>query len=137
MILVDSGYFIALLTPRDQLHQRASDWSRTLSERLLTTEYVLCEAVNWFSAPVDRAKIHDAIDNITTDPNWQIVVASSQLFASGLAYHRQYADKEWSLTDCISFIVMRQHGIRQALTHDHHFEQAGFEALLRRDPPQP
>ncbi len=44
-------------------------------------------------------------------------------------------DQEWSLTDCISFIVMQQRGISPALTYDHHFEQAGFEALLRRDPP--
>jgi predicted nucleic acid-binding protein len=134
MIFVDSGYFIALLTPRDQLHQRALNWSRTLAERLLTTEYVLCETVNWFSAPVDRAKIHDAIDTLKADADWHIVAATSQLFASGLTLHRQHADKHWSLTDCISFLTMREQALTRALTHDHHFEQAGFESLLRRDP---
>ena len=135
MIFVDSGYLIALLTPRDQLQGRAANWSRSLSEPLLTTEYVIWEAVNWFSPAVDRAKIHAAVDNIQADANWQFVAAASELFAAGLASHRQHTDKEWSLTDCISFIVIREHGITRALTYDHHFEQAGFDALLRRDPP--
>jgi predicted nucleic acid-binding protein len=135
MIFVDSGYFIALLTPRDQLHERALHWSRTLSERLLTSEYVLWESVNWFSALVDRAKIHDTIDALKADADWQIVDATSELFSSGLTLHRGHADKEWSLTDCTSFLIMRERAISRALTHDHHFEQAGFEALLRRDPP--
>jgi predicted nucleic acid-binding protein len=52
-----------------------------------------------------------------------------------LKLHEQRADKAWSLTDCVSFIVMADGGMQRALTHDHHFEQAGFEALLRRDPP--
>jgi predicted nucleic acid-binding protein len=50
--------------------------------------------------------------------------------------HERAQDKEWSLTDCISFLLMRERGIHEALTHDHHFEQAGFVALLRSDPPE-
>jgi len=40
-------------------------------------------------------------------------------------------DKGWSLTDCASFVIMEDEGLPAALTHDHHFEQAGFQALLR------
>src|SRR5436190_3977300 len=108
MIFVDSGYFIALLRPRDRLRVRASGWGRLLSEQLLTTEYVLWESISWFSPPRNRVKIHDVIAAVQADSRWQIVPASSQLFASGLASHRQHEDKEWSLTDCISFIVMRE-----------------------------
>lgn len=135
MIFVDSGYLIALLTPRDHLHMRAAAWTRTITESLLVSEYVIWECVNWFSAPVDRAKIHSAIDAIHEDARWNVIAATNELFFSGMAMHRQHADKEWSLTDCISFSVMREHGMLKALTHDHHFEQAGFAALLRSDPP--
>jgi predicted nucleic acid-binding protein len=63
------------------------------------------------------------------------VAAHRTIGRQGLELHSRRADKEWSLTDCISFFVMQERGIHQALAHDHHFEQAGFEALLRRDPP--
>jgi predicted nucleic acid-binding protein len=135
MIFVDTGYFIALLTRGDQLHSRAANWSRALQDSFVTTHHVLWEAVNWFSPPTNRARIHNLIDALQADARWQVVHASNELFASGLALHRKHADKAWSLTDCISFVVMREHEIRRALTHDYHFEQAGFEALLRRDPP--
>jgi len=101
----------------------------------MTTDYVLWELLNGFSAPDDRSKCHEALDEIRAADGWVLIGASPELFEAGILHHRQHSDKEWSLTDCISFVVMRQRDIQQALTHDHHFEQAGFEALLRRDPP--
>jgi predicted nucleic acid-binding protein len=65
----------------------------------------------------------------------RIVSASAKSLQQGLEFFRQRPDKRWSLTDCISFVIMQAEGIRQALSSDHHFEQAGFDALLRRDPP--
>jgi uncharacterized protein len=65
----------------------------------------------------------------------ELLADSPELWEAGIRLHAERADKEWSLTDCISFIVMRERGIAQALAYDHHFEQAGFQALLRRDPP--
>jgi predicted nucleic acid-binding protein len=106
-----------------------------LREPLLTTEYVLWEIVNAFSAREDRAKAHAAVEAIRSTPEWNLVAATPQMFDAGLALHRQRPDKDWSLTDCLSFTVMERHGIRQSLTPDHHFEQAGFDAVLRRDPP--
>ena len=136
MILVDTGYFVALLRSRDNLHARAAAWMGHLSdEPLLTLEHVLWELVNGFSKPVDRPIVHEIIDDVRRSANWEIVRTSENLFEEGLGFHRRSADKEWSLTDCIAFVVMRERGIKQALTYDHHFEQAGFEALLRRDPP--
>lgn len=135
MIFVDTGYLVALLDRRDQLHSRAVAWHRAISDPVLTTEYVIWELLNTFSAVNDRAKGHDALAMIRAHSGWTLVGANPQLFEAGATMHRQHADKEWSLTDCVSFVTMRQNGIQKALTHDYHFEQAGFEALLRRDPP--
>lgn len=63
-----------------------------------------------------------------------MATAQLSLFEAGLQLHEERGDKTWLLTDCISFVLMERHGIRQALAFDVHFEQAGFEALLRRDP---
>ena len=134
MIFVDTGYLIALLNPRDQLFQRAKAWAHALAEPLVVTEYVIWELVNGFSMPADRLKVHQALAEIQRNPDWEWIPASSDLFNAGLQYHREREDKEWSLTDCISFSMMDKRGIRRALTYDHHFEQAGFEPLLRRDP---
>jgi predicted nucleic acid-binding protein len=134
MIFLDTGYFVALFTPDDRLHERAAAWSLQLNEPTLVTEYVLWECVNTFSGPKDRASAHALIAQIQSDPDCEMIHASPDLFSAGLELHRARADKEWSLTDCVSFHVMRQHGVTRALAHDIHFEQAGFEPLLRKDP---
>jgi uncharacterized protein len=135
MILLDTGYFIALFTPDDDLHARAAAWSLHLAEPLLVTEYILLECVNCFSRPQDRPSAHALIEHVRSDGVCEVVPASQELFEAGLRLHRDRPDKEWSLTDCISFELMAERGMNQALAYDHHFEQAGFEALLRRDPP--
>ena len=134
MILADSGYFVALLDPTDGLHGRAIRWSRQLSEPLLVTEYVLVETFSFFSAPRNRFRPHGLLAQLQNDASFEIVSASSDWFQKGVALHRARPDKEWSLTDCISFVVMQSRGVSRALAYDHHFEQAGFEALLRREP---
>jgi predicted nucleic acid-binding protein len=65
------------------------------------------------------------------DPRFTTIPANPQLYDQGLDLYRSRPDKDWSLTDCISFTVMRQRGISEALTGDHHFEQAGFVAILK------
>jgi predicted nucleic acid-binding protein len=93
------------------------------------------ELVNAYSQPLYRPIDHAIVARLRFKSVCEWIAASSDLFHEGLELHRQRADKEWSLTDCISFVVMQRRGITRSLTHDHHFEQAGFEALLRRDPP--
>ncbi len=90
--------------------------------------------MNLLSASTNRAKAHSMIRRIEGSSNIEIAWAGSGLFRLGLAMHGERLDKSWSLTDCISFAVMRQREITDALTYDHHFEQAGFKALLRHDP---
>jgi predicted nucleic acid-binding protein len=92
------------------------------------------ELVNALSDPADRAKVHAAVAEIRSSENWEMVEGSRLLFSETVLFHRRRSDKHWSLTDCASFIVMQERGVSSALAHDRHFEQAGFEALLRRDP---
>jgi hypothetical protein len=134
MILLDTSYLIALFDARDGLHPSAVAWSETVNEPLLVTEYVLWETVNAFSHPADRAKAHALVALVRSEPDYEVLSASGEVFEAGLALHRARPDKGWSLTDCISFVVMQQRGLRQALAFDQDFEQAGFEALLRREP---
>lgn len=134
MILIDTGYLVAMLRPTDELHRRALAWSQVLRDRFMVTEQVLWETVNQLSAPPERPTVHRMLAEVQADAGCQIVHASPKLLDAGIRLHRERADKAWSLTDCISFHVMREHGITRALAHDHHYEQAGFEALLRREP---
>jgi predicted nucleic acid-binding protein len=135
MILVDSCYLIALAKPKDALHPRAAAWSACVREPLLASEYVLWETVNYLSLLRDRNKVHVLVEQVMHSPPFVFVPASAELRDTGLQLHRDRPDKEWSLTDCISFHLMREHGIKRVLAYDIHFEQAGFEALLRNDPP--
>ncbi len=134
MIFVDTGYLLAALNPRDELFGRAQIWAQAVREPLITTEYVICELVNSLSAPNDRLKAHAVVAEIQSSTSWELVHSNQALFSDGLLLHQQREDKHWSLTDCLSFVVMQQRNITQALAFDLHFEQAGSQALLRRDP---
>jgi uncharacterized protein len=132
MILLDTGYLAALLDNRDELHDRALAWTRKVSESVCVTEYVLVETANLLSASVERDRLHALLQHVSHTS--LVVWGDRPLYDAGLKLHSERPDKQWLLTDCISFVVMSARGISRALAYDHHFEQAGFEALLRRDP---
>lgn len=135
MVFVDTSFLIAFLRTRDQFHERAHRWAKRLSGELLSTDYVRMELVDAFSHPSLRRRAMHALASLRSNPRLRILTASRLLMDEGLGVFEQQADKAWSLTDCISFSVIRGHGIHEALTTDHHFEQAGFRALLRSNPP--
>ena len=135
MILIDTGFLLALVRPRDALFARAQAWAKAARGPFLVTEYVLWETANALSLPADRAKFHALLARLRSDPAIELIGACSELWEAGIRLHAARADKEWSLTDCISFHIMQERGFAQALAYDHHFVQAGFEALLQRDPP--
>jgi predicted nucleic acid-binding protein len=91
----------------------------------------LTEVADALAAPSDRAEFLRLLQALRDDPRCTIVPASQDLFERGVRFYAERADKGWSLTDCISFVVMQEHGLTDALTGDHHFEQAGFRILLR------
>jgi len=130
-VFADTFYFIALLDSADAKHVPAVDWSRQKSITFLTTEYVLMELGNAFCALGDREEFAVFHESVRSDSKFQVVVSSATFYASGINLYRRRRDKEWSLTDCTSFVAMKEHGVRDALTGDKHFEQAGFSALLK------
>jgi len=78
----------------------------------------------------DRSVFLKLVKHIRSDTQPTIIPSDTRMFALGLALYAERRDKDWSLTDCISFVVMRQQGLTEALTGDRHFQQAGFKALL-------
>lgn len=134
MTFVDTGFLMAICQPSDSLHQRATAWADTVNDDLLVTEYVLVETVNGLARTRDRQRAMLIAESVMGGGGFTFLRASEEWFRAGWDLFRSRADKEWSLTDCVSFEVMRRQGIRQALAYDVHFEQAGFDALLRRMP---
>jgi predicted nucleic acid-binding protein len=99
----------------------------------LTTEFVLTEIANGLSAVKFREDAGNIIHVLQDDELVQIILASSELFSKGLDLYENRKDKDWGLTDCISFVVMQEMYVTAALTPDDHFRQAGFRALLLED----
>ena len=133
-LFLDTAYAIALASKRDAHHARALQLSEAMVRDrvpVLTTQAVLTEIGNALAAPPYRSFAVHYLEMLRQEPSAEIVPASSGLYRRGFALYRERPDKAWGLTDCISFVVMQGHGIADALTADHHFEQAGFNALLR------
>jgi uncharacterized protein len=126
----DTFYLLALFNPRDSAHDLAVTASQNLQGTLLTTEWVLTETADALCDLSNRAGCIAFINDLRRSRHVEVEPASSALFNAGWNLYQQRPDKDWSLTDCTSFVVMQERGITEALTGDHHFEQAGFRALL-------
>lgn len=133
-VFADTFYWVSLLDPRDKWHERSTQVSRSLGAvRLVTTEAVLIEFVNFFSEYGAHMRRHvvELVHAILANPGIEVVPQERHSILAGMALFAGRPDKGYSLTDCISMQVMRELGVFEILTHDHHFEQEGFVALLR------
>jgi len=131
---MDSSYAIALASPRDQYHVHATLLSRRINThriRVVTTHAVALEVGNALSKPALRSRAVALLRLLDEDPLIEMAPLSDELYDRGRSFFRRHRDKAWSLTDCVSFIVMRDRGLTGALTADAHFRQAGFQPLLR------
>ena len=129
-IFADSNYFLALLNNRDELHPRALEITPRFHDALVTTTWVLTEVLDALCKPAHRELAAKFVRDLQSDPDILILPATQALFIAGFEFFSKRPDKEWSLTDCISFVVMEQNNLEEALTADHHFRQAGFRILL-------
>jgi predicted nucleic acid-binding protein len=133
-VFADTSYWIALLNPRDALHVKAAAMpAQFATVQMVTSEMVLVELLNSLSDadPWRRSAAVLGVETIRRTHTIFVFPQTAEQFARAFERYKQSADKNWSLTDCASFQIMETERIDAALTHDHHFVQAGFEALLR------
>jgi predicted nucleic acid-binding protein len=129
-VFADTFYFLSLLDSTDAAHRRAVAASLVPDRSFVTAEFVLLELGDALARPRDRPGFLAVQRAVRHDRNFLVVPVSGELLRQGLTLYEARMDKEWSLTDCISFVVMRDEHLTEALTGDRHFEQAGFKASL-------
>jgi len=128
----DANYYLALINQDDDLNSKVLDVTRKLrGAEIITTAWILTELADAFCQPPNREKTVRTIERLRKNPSVTVVAPSWELFEKGLDLFLRRGDKDWPLTDCISFVTMEQFGLQEALAEDHHFEQAGFRALMR------
>lgn len=132
-VFADANFWIAKLNPNDNWHESASIAEKTIVDRpIVTTEEVLTEVLNYYagySVSQRRAAVR-LVDELRVSTEVEIVPQSHASFESGLELYRRRMDKGFSLTDCISMLAMEELKLRDVLTRDHHFRQAGFNLLM-------
>ncbi|MEO0536848.1 MAG: type II toxin-antitoxin system VapC family toxin [Cyanobacteria bacterium P01_A01_bin.123] len=132
-IFLDTSYVIALSCSSDQLHDKArqlADQLDSLHFRMVTTQAILLEIGNALSKRRHRSAAIELLESLDRDPNVEIILLSKSLYEDAFSLFCNRLDKEWGLVDCLSFVVMKERQITDALTADMHFQQMGFRALL-------
>ncbi|MBI5928597.1 MAG: type II toxin-antitoxin system VapC family toxin [Chloroflexi bacterium] len=133
-VFLDTAYAIALSASNDSLHEKAKQLAlevKSQQVRLVTTRAVMLEVGNALGKQRYRATAIALLRLMEKDPTIEIVPLSEDLFVRAYNLYSQRPDKEWGLIDCVSFIVMEDNDLIEALTSDDHFQQAGFQALMR------
>lgn len=133
-VFLDTTYAVAISSPSDQLHLRALELAAELERakaKIVTTRGVMLEIGNALSKRRYRSAAVRLLRGLRADPNVEIVSLTDELFDKALDLFLSRMDKEWGMIDCVSFVVMTNRGMTKALAADDHFEQAGFQALLR------
>lgn len=130
-LLLDTVFIQALLNRHDQYHAKAKAFLPRLrnATEVWITEAVLIEVGNALSA-VNRTAAIQFIQQCYQTVNMQVVTVDTQLLSRAIQIYQARTDKTWGLTDCISFVVMQDQGLMDAVTADRHFVQAGYRALL-------
>lgn len=131
IVFMDSFALIAWINTRDAAHQRVKSYLDSYSGTIVTTEWVLLEFADAFSLSKAKPVAIETIKRIRRLPMFQVVGFEPAVQQAGFDLYETRLDKDWSLTDCVSFAVMTQRGLSEALTADHHFEQAGIRAVFK------
>jgi predicted nucleic acid-binding protein len=125
-LFADSWYYIALLDRGNTDHDRVVAFLKGRRARIVTTAWVLTEVAAHFSRSQSRRLFVQLVDLLAEDTETTVLPLDHTLYELGIEMYRNRPDKDWSLVDCISFVVMGRQALTDALTGDHHFEQAGF-----------
>jgi len=129
---LDTSYILSLEIKNDSAHQQVlQNWGNLamFSTFLLTTTYVFDEVVTFFNSRNLHYKAVEVGNRLLESKDIELLEIEGTLFNQGWQYFQKHKDKSYSLTDCLSFIVMQEREIVTALTLDNHFRQAGFQLL--------
>ena len=129
---MDTIYILSLEIQNDSAHQRVlQNWANLAKSNafLVTTTYVFDEVVTVFNSRNLHYKAVEVGNRLLESPDLELIQIDQTLFDRGWQYFQKHKDKSYSLTDCLSFIVMQEREIVTALTLDNHFSQAGFQTL--------
>jgi len=130
-VFIDTSFVVALVNEKDQHHARASELSETFDgQPLITTDAVLLEVGNALARSFKEQAAEIIADFLTSD-EVEVVNLDATLFQKAFELYRTHIDKAWGMTDCVSFVVMRERSVTDALTSDKDFRQAGYNALMR------
>ena len=126
----DAFYWVALLNCRDAYHEKVKRHASAYRGSILTTHWVLAEVADALAASKVRESIRPFFQELAGNDAFTLLDATESLFRRGMELYHNRPDKGWSFTDCTSFVVMKEHGVSEALTGDQHFAQAGFVVLF-------
>ena len=127
----DTFFFLALLNAQDQGYHLKARAANAVARPIVTSAWVLIELADHLCDERNRHLYSKVLQAFQSDPRFEIVPALQSTLDAATDLYQQRPDKAWSLTDCTSFVLMQQRLLTEALTADHHFEQAGFQALLK------
>jgi predicted nucleic acid-binding protein len=134
-VFVDTSGLYAIVDKKDASYQAAKEEIGKVTangQRLVVTDYVIDEAITLAKARSGARVALRILDLIEQSVGIRVERIDDGRFDEAKAFFRRHTDHAYSFTDCSSFVVMRELGLRQALTTDRHFSEAGFEALLDR-----
>ncbi len=132
-VFLDTSFVIALENKDDPCHARAKALDDELLRQDATLLFhwgILIEIADGFARLTRRAKGLQLLAKLTGESGYELLPITESLLQEALNLYRTRTDKEWGLTDCISFALMKNRGVTEALSADIHFRQAGFKALL-------
>lgn len=128
--LIDTSFTVAVVNDKDENHEKSLQLAVDYNgKQLIVTDAVILEIGNYFSRRYKKRCV-EIIENFFASEEIEIVRFDERLFNKAFELYKSHRDKTWGLVDCISFVVMREHNITDALTSDKHFVQAGFRALM-------
>jgi predicted nucleic acid-binding protein len=133
-VFLDASGLVALVHERDALHEQADRVLKALGVSrtpLVVSDWVLAEFLSGASARALRGRSIEFVDELMASVDVTVVPAGREGFLEALGLYRSRRDKAWSLVDCSSMLICKARGIKRVFTHDRHFAQAGFTAMLR------
>ena len=133
-VFVDSFAWIAAINKSDNYHEISLKTIETLLKKglkLVTSNYVIVETINALSKAEFRKAVIEFVDKLEMSPSVEIIKITDEMYNNAWALYQQRMDKDWGITDCTSFEVMRMFNINKAFTNDKHFEQAGYSLVVK------